>query len=90
VDAEPAESPRRSPPLEARSANHFTLAFTDYEVLIDFGQAYEDVSAEIVHTRITMTPHGAKTLSGMLEDLLAKYETSVGPINRRSGTREER
>jgi hypothetical protein len=67
--------------LEGRSANHFELAFTRFEVLVDFGQAYQN--APVMHTRIIMTPHAAKTLSTMLAELLDQYERAVGPIQER-------
>jgi hypothetical protein len=61
--------------VEGRAANHFELAFTDYEFLLDFGQAYDPSDEPLLHTRIIMTPRSAITLSKMLTDLIEKYET---------------
>ncbi len=71
--------------IEGRSSNHFELAFTESEFLIDFGQAYGDSDEALVHTRIIVTPRSAKTLLQMLTEMVAKYETSIGPIPERNG-----
>lgn len=71
--------------IEGRSSNHFELAFTESEFLIDFGQAYGDSDEALVHTRIIVTPRSAKTLLQMLKEIVAKYETSIGPIPERNG-----
>lgn len=79
---EPGESRRRTP-LEGCSANHFELAFTEFEFLLDFGQLYDKNGEAVIHTRIIMTPRSAKTLSTMLEDLVQKYEQTIGQIAER-------
>jgi uncharacterized protein DUF3467 len=71
-------------PVEGRSSNHFELAFTESEFLVDFGQAYGDSGEALVHTRIIMTPRSAKTLLQMLREMVAKYESSLGPIPERN------
>ena len=71
-------------PVEGRSSNHFELAFTESEFLVDFGQAYGDSGEALVHTRIIMTPRSAKTLLQMLHEMVTKYETSLGPIPERN------
>jgi hypothetical protein len=68
--------------LEGRSANHFEVAYTQFEFLIDMGQAYQKSEPPIVHTRIIMTPNAAETLVNMLTQLLAEYKETVGPIHR--------
>lgn len=70
--------------VEGRSSNHFELAYTEYEFLIDFGQAYGDTGEGLVHTRIIMTPRSAKTLLQMLQEMVAKYEASIGPVPERT------
>jgi hypothetical protein len=74
------DAERRKAPVEGRSANHFELAFTDSEFLLDFGQAYDNAEAALLHTRIIMTPRSAKTLLRMLKDLVARYESQIAPI----------
>jgi hypothetical protein len=71
-------------PVEGRSANHFELAFTTSEFLLDFGQAYDNSDGPLRHTRIIMTPQSAKTLTLMLQSLLEQYETKIGPIKERT------
>ena len=67
--------------MEGRSANHFELAFTEFEFLLDFGQLYDNQGQALIHSRIIMTPRSAKTLSTMLQDLVKKYEQTIGPIS---------
>lgn len=74
------ESSIRNTPLEGRSANHFSVAFTAYEFLLDFGQAYEGTTEPFIHTRIILTPYSARALSEMLQDVVRQYAETVGPI----------
>jgi hypothetical protein len=70
-------------PVEGRSANHFEVAFTESEFLLDFGQSYDDSEEPLIHTRIILTPMSANTLFAMLNELLEQYASKVGPIGRR-------
>jgi hypothetical protein len=79
----------RKPALEGRSANHFELAFTKYEFLLDFGQAYNTSEGTVLHTRIIMVPSSAKALMRMLEQLIARYESEIEMINEKGGARGE-
>jgi Protein of unknown function (DUF3467) len=83
LDPEADESKRRKP-VEGVSSNHFELAFTEFEFLLDFGQAYDDSRDALIHTRIIMTPRSAKTLAAMLDKLIAQYEETVNPIRERN------
>ena len=74
---------RRRTPVEGRSANHFELAFTESEFLLDFGQLYDNDAPALVHTRIIVTPRSAKTFLTMLQDLMKKYEQTIGPLAER-------
>jgi hypothetical protein len=78
------DAERRGLPVEGRSANHFELAYTKFEFLIDFGQAYDNSEHALLHTRIIMTPSSAKTLSNMLQQLIRQYEAEVGEIEERT------
>ncbi len=71
-------------PLEGRCGNHFEIAFTEFEFLLDVGQIFANSGKPIVHTRLIMTPHAAETLENMLERMLADYKATVGPIGRRA------
>lgn len=79
-----SDAERKGPPVEGRSSNHFELAYTNFEFLLDFGQAYNTSDRILLHTRIIMTPSSAKTLSHMLQHLIGQYESEVGPIPERT------
>jgi hypothetical protein len=64
-------------PIEGRASNHFEMAFTKSEFLLDFGQAYGDSEEPLIHTRIILTPRSAKALSLMLLEILERYEAAV-------------
>jgi hypothetical protein len=83
------DTQRRKPALEGRSANQFELAFTKFEFLLDFGQAYNTSEGTFFHTRIIMIPSSAKALVHMLEDLIARYEAEIGVINDKGGMNGE-
>jgi hypothetical protein len=51
--------------LQARYANYFQVGRNDFEVLIDFGQAYEGEPPQI-HTRIVTSPAYAAELVELL------------------------
>jgi len=70
-------------PVEGRSSNHFELAFTESEFLLDFGQSYDEKQESLIHTRVIVTPLAAKTLLAMLGELVDQYEQKVGPITPR-------
>jgi hypothetical protein len=78
------DAERRGVPVEGRSSNHFELAYTKFEFLLDFGQAYDTSDQTLLHTRIIMTPSSAKTLSHMLEHLIQQYEAEIGAIEERT------
>jgi hypothetical protein len=70
-------------PVEGRSANHFEVAYTEFEFLLDFGQAYGDSGDALIHTRIITTPRSAKTLLHILQEMVEKYEATIGPVQER-------
>ena len=65
-------------PVEGRSSNHFEIAFTESEFLLDFGQAYGEPADALIHTRIIMTPRSAKTFLKMLTEMVDKYDHATG------------
>jgi hypothetical protein len=75
-----SQAEQQKPSLEGRFANHFAVAFTEHEFLLDFGQAYNTAESVLVHTRIIMAPTSAKTLVRMLQQLVQQYESEVGAI----------
>jgi hypothetical protein len=70
-------------PVEGRCSNHFEIAFTEFEFLLDFGQAYGTSGESLIHTRIIATPRSAKTLLHMLQEMVDKYEATIAPVPER-------
>jgi hypothetical protein len=64
--------------VEGRSSNHFEIAFTESEFLLDFGQAYGEPAEALIYTRIIMTPRSAKTFLKMLTEMVHKYDHATG------------
>jgi hypothetical protein len=64
--------------IVGKSANHFELAFTAAEFLVDFGQAYEGFGEPTIHTRIIMTPASARALSEMMQSIIRQFENLTG------------
>jgi hypothetical protein len=65
---------------ESRYANYFTVGHNAFEVVLVFGQFYEDNIQPQFHTRIVTGPAYAKTLLDLLRDSLQRYEATFGPI----------
>ena len=76
----PDDQQRKNTFVEGRSANHFELAFTESEFLVDFGQAYDNSGEGLMHTRINLTPRSAKTLARMMQEIVQQIEKTVAPI----------
>lgn len=60
------------------------MAYTRFEFLLDFGQAYDTAKEGLLHTRIIMTPSSTKAFLRMLQHLIAQYEAEVAPIAERT------
>jgi hypothetical protein len=75
-----SEEAKRGPEIEGRAANHFEVAFTEFEFLLDFGQVYGKTREPLLHTRIIMTPHSTKTFLRMCQEIVEQYESTIGPI----------
>jgi hypothetical protein len=56
------------------------MGFTAREFLMDFGQYDQDSGAAIRHTRIITYPESAKIFLQMLSEMIAEFESKVGPI----------
>jgi len=65
---------------EGRYSNYFKVGFNSFEFILDFGQAYEGVAAELHHTRLITGPAYAKALARLLLDSLEGYEQTYGTI----------
>ena len=66
--------------MEGRYSNYFEVGHNAYEFLIDFGQSFEDVGAETLHTRIVTSPVYARRLAQILEKALVQYQLTYGSI----------
>jgi hypothetical protein len=65
---------------EGRYANYFKAGHNAYEVILEFGQFYEDNAQPKMHTRIVTSPAYAKTFLDVLRDSLERYEKVFGPV----------
>jgi hypothetical protein len=65
---------------EARYANYFHVGHNAFEVMLEFGQHYEEASQPRMHTRIVAAPVYAKALLGLLQATIAEYELAFGTI----------
>jgi hypothetical protein len=61
-------------------ANVVFIAHSQAEVILDFARALPGLPKARVFSRIIMTPQHAKGLLGALQQNIANYETSFGPI----------
>ncbi|HEX4320463.1 MAG TPA: DUF3467 domain-containing protein [Acidobacteriaceae bacterium] len=66
---------------EGRYANHFQIGHNAFEVVLQFGQFYEEEKRVVMHTRIVTCPAYAETLLRLLSHSLAQYESSYGSIS---------
>ncbi len=65
-----------------RYANYFKVGHNSFEFLLDFGQLYAMSWPKSLHTRIITTPVYAKTLLGILQESIDRYEQGFGTIPR--------
>lgn len=66
--------------LEGRYANTFKVGQNAFEIVIDFGQSYDEGKREIFHTRIVSSPFYANILLTILQDSIKSYEKAFGAI----------
>jgi len=64
-----------------RYANYFTVGHNAFEFLFDFGQLHTQGWPAPVHTRIITTPVYAKSLLGILQESVDRYEQMFGTIS---------
>lgn len=67
-------------PPEARYANYFSVGQAACEIVLEFGQCYENEEEPLAHTRIITTPLNANRLLELLSQSLRQYEAQHGPI----------
>ena len=60
--------------MQRAFANYFRCGFNEHEVVIDFGQQYEDDPVPVLNTRIITTRAYARRLLELLEISLAQQD----------------
>jgi len=75
---QPGEEP------EAKYANYFHVGHNAFEVILEFGQHYEDAGKPQMHTRIVTAPAHADALCELLRKALAEYKKSFGNMMSRN------
>jgi hypothetical protein len=65
---------------EARYANHFEIAFSQFEFLLDFGQSYGEEQPIQPHTRVVTGPAYVAMLLGLLQKSVDNYQSEYGAI----------
>jgi hypothetical protein len=66
--------------IEARYSNHFEIGQNVFEVVLAFGQLYEEDGAALIHTKIVTSPYYAKRFSELLQESIRRHEENSGPI----------
>jgi hypothetical protein len=74
---------------EGRYANYFEIRCTASEIIVDFGQHYEERREPLSHSTIIMSPASAKVFLDMLKDVVGRYEANVSPMQRSEPTARE-
>jgi hypothetical protein len=64
----------------AKYANYFHVGHNAFEVMLEFGQHYEDESKPQMHTRIVTAPAYAEALCDLLRKALAEYKKTFGNL----------
>jgi hypothetical protein len=73
-------SHRAKPTQEGRYANYFEVGHNGNEILIDFGQMFNEGEKVQFHSRIITSPWHAKALLALLEESIGQYEFRFGDI----------
>jgi hypothetical protein len=74
--------------IEGRYANYFQVGHNAFEVIVDFGQLYEESPDVRFHTRIIMAPAYAVRLLETLAKSVAEFERTFGPAEGGPGPRQ--
>lgn len=63
---------------EGRYANHFSIGYNAFEVILQFGQFYEGNTRPVMHTKIITSPAYAERLLQLLGNTIAEYKKTFG------------
>ncbi len=66
--------------IDAQYANYFYVGQNAFEVMLEFGQHYENESTPQMHTRIVTAPAYAEQLCNLLHKALAEHKKDFGVI----------
>ncbi len=75
--------------LVARYANQFQIGFSEFEFLLEFGQAYGDELEIHSHTRVVITPAYVMLLVELLRESVENYRNEYGAITPAKRIRNE-
>ncbi len=65
---------------EGRYANYFEIGHNAFEFLLDLGQLGVETDTARIYMRVITSPLGARNLCHLLNEALAEYRKSFGPI----------
>ncbi len=63
--------------IEGRYANHLEIGQNAFEVILQFGQLFDEAETAVVHTRIVTSPFYAKRFLELLRECVRRYETDA-------------
>lgn len=65
--------------LEARYANYLQIGYSQEELVLEFGQAYNESHGDpMIHTRLVTTPLFAREFLRLLEQSVQEFERDRG------------
>ncbi len=73
-------SSQKTKKIEGQYANCFQIGQNEFEILIDFGQSYDETGEESFHTRIVCNPFYANVLLELLRKTIKKYGNAFGSV----------
>lgn len=66
--------------MDAHYANYFHVGQNAFEVMLEFGQHYENEPAPQMHTRIVIAPAYAEAFCDLLQKALSEHKRNFGVI----------
>jgi hypothetical protein len=66
--------------IESRYANHLEVGQNAVEVILQFGQLFDEAETAVVHTRIVTSPFYARRFLELLQESIGRHQTDVPQI----------
>ena len=66
--------------VETRYANHLEIGQNAVEVILQFGQLFDEAETAVVHTRIVTSPFYARRFLELLRECVGRFETGEAQI----------